>query len=209
MSVKDALLLKQIESKDGKAFEMFYRRYSSLLYKWAYNRIGKDDHVEDLLQDFWSNLWIDPTKIKTDENGNAKKFLLHFFTYRVLDYIRKNMNHQLLTNYEDGMENLSRSMLYSHIIEEIEAKELTLLIDQIIDTLPEITQLVFNLRWKENRSPQETAVLLEIDEKAVYNRMHTALNIIRKQVLEMIKNDQNPTTIQSVNALVLLLNLLE
>ena len=87
--------------------------------------------------------------------------------------------------------------------EEIEEKEIYALIDEIMFTLPELTQKVFNHRWRDDLSTEETAQLLNIDEKAVYNRMHIAINVIRDKVSSMLNEGDNMNKIKTINALVI------
>lgn len=208
MKTPDQVLIERIIMKDSASFYEFYSRYASLLYKWAYNRVGSEEITEEITQEFWAQFWLNPAQIKTNCSGNAKNYLLHFFTYRVLDYIRSNLGKKALAAIGDDMDSLSQNMIYTHISEEIEAKEIHDLIDEIISTLPELTQKVFNHRWRDDLSTEETAQLLEIDEKAVYNRMHTAINVVREKVQSMLHEGESVTKITTVNALALLCSLM-
>lgn len=199
MKTPDQVLIDRITNKDETAFYEFYNRYAALLYRWAYNRVGSEETSEEITQEFWAQFWLHPVQIKTDAEGNAKNYLLHFFTYRVLDYIRAHMNRKVLSGLGDELDMLSRTLIYSHIAEEIEEKEIYTLIDDIIATLPELTQKVFNHRWKEDLSTEETARLLNIDEKAVYNRMYTAITIIREKVSLMLQEGDAMQKIKTVN----------
>ena len=201
MKTPDQVLIDRITNKDNAAFYEFYNRYAALLYRWAYNRVGSEEITEEITQEFWAQFWLNPFQIKTNEAGNAKNYLLHFFTYRVLDYIRANLSKKIFSNIGDDFELLSKSLIYTHISEEIEEKEIYALIDEIISTLPELTQKVFNHRWRDDLSTEETAQLLDIDEKAVYNRMHIAINIIREKVSAMLHEGDTMNKIKTVNAL--------
>ncbi|TPD70005.1 RNA polymerase sigma factor [Flavobacterium microcysteis] len=199
MKTPDQILIDRITNKDEAAFYEFYNRYAALLYRWAYNRVGSEEITEEITQEFWAQFWLNPIQIKTNAEGNAKNYLLHFFTYRVLDYIRANMTRKIFSSIGDELDLLSRTLIYSHISEEIEEKEIYTLIDEIIATLPELTQKVFNHRWKDDLSTEETAKLLNIDEKAVYNRMYTAISIIREKVSLMLQEGDTMQKIKTIN----------
>lgn len=201
MKTSDQILIKRIHDKDSMAFREFYDRYAALLYKWAYKRTSNYEITQEITQEFWAMFWNDPLQIKTNAEGNAKNFLLHFFTYRVVDYIRANMSKSMVLNMAGDLETLARSFTYSHISEEIEAKEIYVLLDEIIATLPEITQKVFNSRWKDDLTTEETAQLLNIDEKAVYNKMYYAVRAIREKLSLMLDEDDSYTTVKSIKAL--------
>ena len=201
MKTPDQVLIERIVNKDNAAFYEFYSNYATLLYRWAYNRVGNEEITEEITQEFWAQFWLNPLQIKTNASGNAKNYLLHFFTYRVLDYIRSNLSKKIFSNIGDDIDTLSQSLIYTHISEEIEEKEIYALIDEIMLTLPELTQKVFNHRWRDDLSTEETAQLLNIDEKAVYNRMHIAINVIRDKVSSMLNEGDSMNKIKTINAL--------
>jgi len=208
MITPDKILIERIVMKDSGAFYEFYNRYAALLFRWAYNRVGSEEFTEEITQEFWAQFWLNPAQIKTNGSGNAKNYLLHFFTYRVLDYIRANLGKKVLVVIGDDMDSLSQNMIYTHISEEIEVKEIHDLIDEIISTLPELTQKVFNHKWRDDLSTEETAQLLEIDEKAVYNRMHVAINVVREKVYSMLNEGDSISKVTTMNAIFLLCRLM-
>lgn len=205
MKPTDKSLLEAIASKDEKAFNEFYKRYSSVLYRWALNRIGNADIANDITQEFWSNLWVNPLSIKTNEEEVAKNFLLHFFTFRVLDYLRANAKEKLVST-EEQLEVLKNTMSYTHILEEIHESEIHSLIDEVLKDLPELTQMVFDYRWKRNYSIKETSEKLGIEEKVIYNRTFTALSIIRTRVNEMLADEKAINDPKTLLGLAILLN---
>lgn len=209
METSDKLLLEAIANKDEKAFNVFYTRYAALLYKWALNRIGNPDIASDIAQDFWSNLWLNPHAIKTNDIGSAKNFLLHFYTFRILDYLRAPSHKVKAVDSEERLTNLQNTLAYTHILEEIEEKEIHFLIDGIIEGLPELTRAIFVHRWKEQHSIKETATHFEVDEKTVYNRTFVALTAIRFKVKDMLSDEGAIGDPKTLLKLVVLLNLLE
>ncbi|WP_310554521.1 sigma-70 family RNA polymerase sigma factor [Flavobacterium sp.] len=208
MKTSDKELLEKIAHKNEIAFNEFYKNYSVLLYKWAYNRIGNYEVCNEVTQEFWSSFWINPDIIKTNEEGSAKNFLLHFFTYRILDYLRANnkRNKSMANDWE--YDNLESTLSYSHILEEIHEKEIHTLIDEILDTLPALTKEVFICRLKKNYSIEETAAYLNIKKKTVYNRSVSGLKTIRTKVNEINLENQGLDNQTALLKLIVLLNLL-
>lgn len=91
-----------------------------MLYEWTFNRIGNAEITNDILQDFWSNLWIRPEVIKTNSDGSAKNFLLHFYTFRILDYLKTVDTKSFSVKSDDEFDRFIEAVSYSHIVEEIE-----------------------------------------------------------------------------------------
>lgn len=209
MEKSDRELLEAIADRDEKAFNEFYKRYSFLLYKFALNRMGNTDASNDVGQEFWSNLWLKPQNIRTNDMGSAKNFLLSFYTYRILDYLRSPNQKEKAIDSEEELTSLENSLSYSHILEEIEEKEIHTLIDKVIEGLPELTRDIFVHRWKEQHSIKETASHFEVDEKTVYNRTFVALTAIRGKVKDMLADPSTISDPKTLLKLVILLNLFE
>lgn len=183
MKTSDKELLEAIARQDKKAFNEFYQRYSRLLYRWAYNRTGDTDTTNEITQSFWEGFWLNPALIKTDKEGCCKNFLLRFFTFRMLDYLKTSQAEVLSKSGEDIflIEN-DENIAYSHVFEELEAKEILEMLDEILKNQPESTRNIFRLRWDMNCSVAETAAQLQLKEKDIYNRYHRLLSLIRTQL---------------------------
>lgn len=205
MEKSDKELLEAIADRDEKAFNEFYKRYSFLLHKFALNRIGSTHASNDVGQDFWSNVWLKPQNIRTNDAGSAKNFLLSFYTYRILDYLRNPHQKEKAVDSEKHINSIEYTLAYTHILEEIEEKEIHILIDEILESLPKLTREIFVYRWEEQHSIKETASHFDVDEKTVYNRTYVALTAVRSKVKDMLSDEVNladPKTL--LNLLVLL-----
>ena len=188
MNVSDQKLLNAIANKNQPAFNEFYKRYSGFLYEWTFKKIGDEKITEDIQQEFWSHFWQNPETIKTDANESAKSFLFRFYMFRTFDYLRKIKKKNRFTEIEKLpiQQEQTNNLSYSHVLEELQAKEIVSIINDIVSCLPELTQEIFDYRWNKNLSAKETAEKLNIDEKTVYNRMFRTLNEIRTRL-----NDDN------------------
>lgn len=207
MEQSDKQLLEAIADRNEKAFNEFYKRYSFLLHKWALNRIGNADASNDVGQDFWSNLWLNPQTIKTNDAGSAKNFLFSFYAYRILDYLRDPNQKGRALDSEKQMDTIENTLAYTHILEEIEEKEIHVLIDEILENLPEMTREIFVYRWEQQHSIKETASHFNIDEKMVYNRTFVALTAIRSKVKDMLSDEVPIRDTKTLLELLVLLSL--
>jgi RNA polymerase sigma-70 factor (ECF subfamily) len=188
--MSDKELLDAISTGDKLAFEIFYERYNRLLYKWAYTRVANVELTEDCLQNFWLSVWEEPEKIKTDEQGLAKQFLLRRFTHRILNSIKKEManafeHHTLSDEARD-------SQSYCHVEEEFSVQEIHVLIARLLDELPETLRDVCILRWQKDYSTKEIAVELEIDERTASYKAKEGLRMLKKS-LKKWYGDHEPT----------------
>jgi RNA polymerase sigma-70 factor (ECF subfamily) len=179
--MSDKELLDAISTKDKVAFEAFYKRYNRLLYKWAYTRVANIELTEDCLQTFWLSVWEKPEKIKTDEQGLAKQFLLRRFTHRMLNSIKKEMS-GALKHYPLLSNEAKDKRPYCHVEEEFNVREIHSLIDRLLQDLPEMLREVCSLRWRRGYSTKEIAMELKIDERTASYKIKDGLAILKKSL---------------------------
>jgi len=199
MADSDKELLEAIKRKDRKAFMVFYERYARLLQMWALKRTRNKELTEDIAQNFWIIVWSNPTVIKTNEDGMAKDYLLRYFSYRMLDYI-KSAGAQLLGN-ESKLEEMIASLSYTHVFEELETNEIHTIINDVIGSLSQLTRDIFDLLWEKNYSVKEAAQKLNVSEKVVRTNYNKTINTLRNH-LTMLQAGDN-TKLQPETALVL------
>lgn len=196
MDISDKELLEAIASKDTVAFRVFYDRYVQLLHIWALKRTGDSDIANDIVQNFWINFWINPSVIKVDDKGMARSFLMHYFSYRIFDYLRSAAA-QILGD-EGMMDNLKETANYSHIMEDLEVSEILEAINQVLTELPITTQEIFSLLWEQGSSVKEVAKQYGVSEKVIRMRYRKTLFAIRTKMQTMQSDD---TTLQRASTL--------
>lgn len=201
----DRELLEAVERKDRNAFEVFYKRYARLLQMWALRYTGNKALTEDIAQNFWIIVWTSPHLFKTNDEGLAKDYLLRYFTYRMLDYI-KSAGAQVLGNEVKLLE-ATQTLSYTHVFEELETHEIHHLINQVLRGMPELTCEIFQLMWEKNASVKEAAAQLKVSEKVVRSNYNKTIQAIRQQLMELQSEDKIGLQPEAVMLLLLLLGL--
>lgn len=185
MTMSDRELLEAIALKDEQAFNIFYDRYEHLLYKWAYNRTGDINLTNEITQNFWINVWSEPALIKTNDKGSARNFLLHHYTYRMLDYLKSSYFKLTGSENRKYMDEIETVVHYTHVEEEFDFQEVNGLINNILEALPEIDQKVITLIWQEELSIKEISECLNIDERTVNYKSKAANSFIKKSLSKL------------------------
>lgn len=190
--MSDKELLEAIALKDEQAFNTFYDRYEQLLYKWAYNRTGDINMTNDITQNFWVNVWSKPALIKTDDNGSARNFLLHHYTYRMLDYLKSSYFKLTGGEKRKDIDEIESAISYTHVEEEFDFKEVNEVINGIIEMLSEIDREVISLIWREELSVKEVSQYLKIDERTVNYKSKGGILFVRNNFRKLynIKSQQ-------------------
>lgn len=202
----DKDLLKSIYDHQNEAsFKIFYDRYAKLLLNWATKQTGNKEIAADIVQNFWVIFWSKPHAIKTDDEGNARKYLIHYFTYRMFDYLRTSAAKSLGNDFL--LEQLSQTESYSHIIENIQVEEILGVIDDVLKNFPELTQQIFKEVWENNRTVKETSQELNISEKIVRTHHKKVINLVRDKIQRLL-NDHDIKSQKTLFEVIVLLGLL-
>lgn len=128
--MEDIELLDAILKKEKRSFDSFYQRYALMIQAQVYSRIHDQHIVEDIVQDFWVRLWEDPSWLKCNNKGSAKDYITNYFKYRILDFYRKTL--QGTISIEEFEIICKEDTSYSHILEELEVKELFTIIEEVL-----------------------------------------------------------------------------
>jgi RNA polymerase sigma-70 factor (ECF subfamily) len=182
MAINDLSLLQRIAQQEAQSFDELYKRYNRLFYRWVYTRTANKEMTEDILQNFWFLVWTKPFYFKCDELGSAKNFFLQTLTYRMLDYIKSTSKRHFFN--ESLIPEVSRADAYTHVLEDIQAKEIYQMIDEVVSKLPKIAQDIFVMQWEQGLSVKETASKLNVSEKVVRTRYHSTLRLFREQLVK-------------------------
>lgn len=183
MEITDTTLLRQMET-DRKVFffNILYDRYHRLFYRWIYTRIGCKETVEEIAQNFWMEIWENPSYFrKNNTKSCVKDYFLRILSFRILDYLkssyaRKSGDNSLLPEIE-------KSLSYTHILEEIQANEIHTVINSVLNNLPQLSKDIFALRLNEEFSVKEIASQLDVSPKIVRSRYRNVLNLLKERLL--------------------------
>lgn len=188
----DYILLQLISGKDRKAFAIFYDRYIKLIYKFVYQSLNDQVRTDDLIQEFWMKVWEDPSFLKCDEKESVQRYLLQNLRFRVLDIYRKTLKSMISLDRVDEKFEVD----YKNITDDLDEKELLSVIREALDEQPYIIRKTFWLRIND-WSVDETANVLSVSKKTVYNKYSESLSIVRNHL-----RDKHPELIEDFNSAV-------
>ncbi|MDF2931466.1 MAG: polymerase subunit sigma-70 [Chryseobacterium sp.] len=190
MNPTDYKLLKEIKSGNRPAFMTFYDRHWNTFYSFIFARTKSKDITEEILQKLWVRILEDADFVQTDEQQNAKNYLLRFLHFRIVDqYKSKEQTLVNVENLDDETFELTDSE-YFEILEENEIGELFEMINQIVSQLSSTEQKVYDLRIRKNMSVNETAEALGLSNKTVSNNLSKSITEIRKQLSPKYKSSK-------------------
>ena len=169
----DSELAVLFQQQDRKAFEEIYRRYWHPLFLHAYHILDDEDEAQDIIQDLFISFWNKPP---TDQiHTSLKSYLYVIVRNKVLNHIRKN---KINANF---IQLLSTKLTEKDFktVQDIELKELAVLIDSEIGLLPPRMKQVFEMSRKEFLTHREIAERLGTSEETVKKQITNSLKLLR------------------------------
>jgi RNA polymerase sigma-70 factor (family 1) len=169
----DKQLIALFKEGNHHAYTEFYDRYFQLLFVHAYKRLRNQDEAKDVVQDFFTVMWLKSDTLNF--NTTISAYCFRAVNNRIVDVF---LHKQVVDRYigtlsfptERGEENTD------HLIRE---RQLAAYIEKEIQALPVKMRQVFELSRKSNYTYKEIADQLSISEKTVHRQISNALLRLR------------------------------
>ncbi|WP_207536085.1 RNA polymerase sigma-70 factor [Desertivirga arenae] len=182
-NLSDETLIGLLKDGEVAAFEEIYNRYWEKLYNAAAKRLSATETAEEIVQDFFTSLWVNRARLQLHSSFNNYAF--SSIRYLVYNQYQKE---SIRKAYQENRQQL-------HVVEDnsteelLALKELSLVVEKGVEKLPSKCKTVYELSRKEYKNNKEIATLLGISEKTVENHLTKALRNIRlslKDALSLI-----------------------
>ena len=173
LTLSDNELSSLLKDGDHSAFEEIFKRYNKLLFLYAFKKLEDRELAKDVVQDVFTWLWHDHVdyNIKTTLSGYLYKIVLN----KVFDIFKHN---EIISKYVDSGDyyiNVDNAQT-DYLIRE---KDIALLVDREIATMPGRMREIFELKHKQFFTTKEIAGQLEISEHTVSTQLKRALKHLR------------------------------
>ena len=170
----DIKTLEAFQDGNHKAFETIFIAYYNKTKTFIDGYIKSEPDAEELTEDLFVNLWINRHSIDTSRSFNsylhtiARNAAINFLKHKyVCDAYLNN-------NQETGYSSTSE--------EDLIAKELEMLIDELVGGMPEQRRMIYTLSRNEGLSNAEIAERLNTTKRNVESQLSLALKEIRKVI---------------------------
>lgn len=172
----EKLLIWHLKQSDKKAFTSLYDIYWRQVYNFSRLYLTNQSVAEEVVQEVFIKIWESRDLIKENENFRGLLFIIT--RNLIFNQHRKSVNEDFYK-----MTVLSAMENSYNVEEEIEAKNLSEYIDQLIQELPARRREIFNLSRKEHKSYKEISEILHISEKTVENQISEAIKYLKRNIL--------------------------
>jgi RNA polymerase sigma-70 factor (ECF subfamily) len=173
----DAELIRRMQADDLAAFEAFFERHRTLIYRTAYGLTGDRHAAEEVLQDTFARSWLHRGGLRLDVSPVPW-----------LHRVALNLCYSRLDRRQVRSEPIGDSVVATvtssaaEPAERAERQELRQIVREGIAALPPKHQSVVVLYYLHGLSLQETASFLDVRLGTVKSRLHYALRSLRSHL---------------------------
>lgn len=180
---EDKTLWKAFKQGDSDAFTMLYQKHVRVLYSYGKKLTADEDTVEDAIQDLFIDLWQSREKLADVESPK-------FYLFRAL---RRRLHKSQVSQYQlqswddadDRIHPVSLPMEYEIIEAEISQKQKNEL-NAWLKNLPVRQYEVLMLKFYQDFSYEEIALILTINEQSVRNLLQRAVLKLRQLTISLL-----------------------
>lgn len=171
----DKELIRKLKKGDIEAFNQIFYAYSSKLYHFAYGYLKSREDAEEMVQEIFSRIWDKRADIKEEYQFRSYLFSIAF------NYVKKYFRSKALVNkyIEFATTHDAES---EQIHEDVNYSSLKLMVDQLVDKMPERRKAVFLKSRFEGKNSKEIAEEMDISQSTVENHLNQALRFLRQHL---------------------------
>jgi len=171
----DEELIARILKGETRLYEHLMRKYNQQLYRISMSIINDDAEAEDIMQTAYINAFRQLHNFK----GQAS-----FATWLTRILINESLLHKKRKQKQEQTlaENTYKDYRDDTPLDELMNKELKVLLERAVETLPEKYRIVFVMREVQGMSTDETMQALDIGESNVKVRLNRAKEMLRTEL---------------------------
>jgi RNA polymerase sigma factor (sigma-70 family) len=181
----DVELWQSFKKGNEDAFACLYERYAPVLYSYGCKINSDEDLVKDCLQDLFFNLWRRRESLA--DTDSVKYYLFCSFRREV---IRKSNKEGLTIGYANDLTHDAKELSVEEmlILDEDEKNKRRLLTKALLQ-LSARQQEALHLRFYEDTSFEDIAVIMNITPRAVYKLIYRAIGALQKTYISSMGLD--------------------
>ena len=161
------------------AFDTLYEKYCRKLYKFGFSLLKSKEETENLIQDVFLNLW--ENRHRVENNASIQSYVFTIAYHSAVSILRKKARDQQFFDYLTTI----REDLEDPVNVEVEYKELTVKLEEIIKNLPPRQKEIYLLHKVEGLRYEAIAEQLNISVNTIETHMSRALKTIRGKLGNM------------------------
>jgi RNA polymerase sigma-70 factor (family 1) len=158
---------------DKKAYETMFRRFYPKVHRFVAMLLKNKDDADDVCQLIFLKIWNKREKFTDVRDFDSYLFILTKYT--VINYI--SSRHVMPIDIDSLPDRYSNE---SSPFDDVVAKDTQLLIDMMVENMPQQRQMIYRMSREQHLKNEEIALQLGIQKKTVENHLNLALKEIKK-----------------------------
>ncbi len=180
-ALSDEEVVERVLAGETALYEVVMRRYNTRLYRVARAILKNDGEAEDVMQDAYVKAFQHLGQFA----GRAKfsTWLTRIAVHEALARVHKARRCEDWDDMNENQQNeIGATSLKSNPESETASVEMSKILEQAIEKLPEAYRAVVMMRDVEEMTTAETAECLSLTEENVKVRLHRAHGMLRKEL---------------------------
>ncbi|MDF9799407.1 RNA polymerase sigma factor (sigma-70 family) [Catalinimonas alkaloidigena] len=183
-NLSDEEVWKRLRGGHHAALEYLYRTYAMALFNYGMKLYGKNEWVQDTLQDLFVDLWKQHQSLTAVKA--VKTYLFKAFTYKLHRYCKKEKRWLYQMNY-DRLPEMDVALPVEHtMIAEQLSREQKLRLASAMEKLPPRQKEVLHLLFEEEMQYEEVSQIMQINVRSVYTLAWKGISSLRKLVIDFL-----------------------
>lgn len=176
-SLKDEELMQRVSSKDDdRAYGELYHRHARRLMGFFFRQSGGDEALAaDLTQDAFMRVWTARDKF----SGSSFRTWLLTIGYNLVKNHYRLSEHQ--RQYEQFVVQTGEEVAESNIVEHLDNKAFDQALKQLLEKMSPESRLLFSLRFEEELTIPQIAVVMSVPEGTVKSRLHILTQSLKQK----------------------------
>ena len=177
-ALADDELMQRVSSKDDdRAYDELYHRHARKLMGFFYRQTDGDEALAaDLTQDTFMRVWTARDKY----SGASFRAWLLTIAYNLLKNHYRHSEHQ--RRYEQFAMQTREEAADSNIVEVLDGEAMDLALKALLEKMTPGNRLLFSLRFEEELTVPQIALVLAIPEGTVKSRLHTLIQSLKQKL---------------------------
>lgn len=173
----DELMRRVTEDGDDRAYGELYHRHARKLMGFFFRQSGGDEALAaDLTQDTFMRVWTARSKF---QDSGFRTWMLTIGYNLVKNHYRLS-EHQ--KQYEQFVVQTGEEVAESNIVEHLDNKAFDQALKQHLEKMPPESRLLFSLRFEEELTVPQIAVVMSIPEGTVKSRLHILTQSLKQKL---------------------------
>lgn len=172
----DAQTIDAFAQGDHEAFRALFKAFYPKVCAFVHGFVKDPDDAEDVVQLVFIKLWEKRQHFLRVHHLDA--YLYQLTKYTMLNFIRTK---SIVPPMTEVTEQVAENEYTQE--EELEAKDLRLIMEMVVENMPPQRRTIFKLSRMEGLSNEEIAQRLGIQKKTVENHLNLALKELKQALL--------------------------